>query len=277
MRHSFIKTILFLAIACLLTAQVCFADATFVKVNGDVSWQGSGSAAWNTADTGARASAGSSVKTGASSQAVMSWPGGHSIKISESTILKISRDLWDPDKQRSQLEFDLKDGRVLANVQRLKTTDSSFVIKSPVAMSGVRGTAFECTYDAATQKFTVRVIEGRIFIIVNEIEKFIEAGRQVTIGADDKSVEPAPIPQDRLDELNSELAELQIQSPFGSAEQGSDVPLGWDKRQEDQLLEKVIDNVVQDVTVQNLILDTVEQVLTTCPAGYSCFGGIISF
>lgn len=65
------------------------------------------------------------------------------VAIKENSDLIISNIAMDPSTKKEETLLDLKKGSVLTRVDKLKTEDSKFQIKTPTAIVGVRGTDFQ--------------------------------------------------------------------------------------------------------------------------------------
>jgi len=75
-----------------------------------------------------------------------------------------------PDTKSAQVEVDLPQGKLWSEVGRLKTKDSSFIIETPAAVTGVRGTVFRVEAEATTSTTSVSVINGEVGITSKGIE-----------------------------------------------------------------------------------------------------------
>ncbi|RJP20989.1 MAG: hypothetical protein C4520_10575 [Candidatus Abyssobacteria bacterium SURF_5] len=69
-----------------------------------------------------------------------------------------------PETKSTQVQVDLSKGKLWSEVGRLKTKDSSFIIETPAAVTGVRGTVFRIEAEPETQSTSVSVISGEVAV-----------------------------------------------------------------------------------------------------------------
>ncbi len=100
---------------------------------------------WIKAEEGMTLLPGSKVKTGPEGEAVLSWDNGNVLKLKPLTNMTIKTLTKDGDTTKASLT--VKSGSVFAKVKELKTAESSFVVGTPTAVAGVRGTAFNVSVD----------------------------------------------------------------------------------------------------------------------------------
>ena len=193
------KTILIAAILIVAVSAACArAGVTLKSAEGEVLSGKGDPETWKQVAPGAELENGAGVKTAAKSTAVLAWPDGHSVKLSPLSIIRLEK--YDRDKGT---QLDMPRGRCVARVKKLTGQDQVFTIKSPSAISGVRGTAFEFAVaeDGAT---TVAAIEDSVFVLAQDVEVILEEGFMSMVEQGMVPEDPQPIPEERLDELKEE-------------------------------------------------------------------------
>lgn len=253
--------VLTIAIAMLAagTARAAAVKATLSDVKGAVSVrQADGDYA--PAKTGMTVADGVSIKTGADGSAILKW-GGHTAKIAPLTVVKVSS-LKVDDKGVSESKLNLSQGRVVSKVGKLDK-GSAFMIETPVAVAGVRGTAFETGMDPETNQATVAVVEGDVSVMAAGVEIMVAAGFESAIMTGAAPEQPTEIPADRMQELKTTVDEMKTEAEetAAPAENGKTV-------------ETIIDDTIQKQTIDNKVMD--DALNNACPAGGGCIKGTIT-
>lgn len=121
---------------CQIVAQV----VTLIDVKGTVLVQKSGATAWNPASEGMQLVIGDAIKTGKDGSVKVEFKDGGTLSLQKETDIKITR-AEEKDKV-IQTEVNMKIGRLLAEIRKLKT-DSKFEVRTPVSVATVRGTSYD--------------------------------------------------------------------------------------------------------------------------------------
>ncbi|MBL8992081.1 MAG: FecR domain-containing protein [Spirochaetia bacterium] len=158
-------TFLFLGFACLHFAFADEAGARVIRVSGGSASLFRPDAGGNEAHeglltTGKVLSTGDKIVTGPGCQVVLQLRDGTRLEIAEESHLVIGDESIDGGKKRI---FSLQFGELIAKVRKLASADESFVIVTPTAIAGVRGTVFSVAVgeDGTTQ---VGVSEGSVAV-----------------------------------------------------------------------------------------------------------------
>lgn len=193
---------------------------TVRKAAGQV--QVSSGGAWTKATVGQKLLPGTKVKTGPGGEAILTWDNGNVLKIRPLTQMTIAA-LTKVGATTDAL-LTVKKGSVFAKVKKLKTPNSSFIIGTPTAVAGVRGTSEEVGEDG------VKVIEGEVQAnelpegtTLEDLEKgefnaeefqetnegmSLEEGEQVETEGDGLG-EKEDIPEEEMNELKEEQEETE--------------------------------------------------------------------
>lgn len=182
------------------------ASVTVAKMEGKVEWRASADGAWKPAAQGGKLSAGAFVRTGPASSCVILWGGGNVVKLQALTnvnLLTIDRD----DNGKENSAIDLKIGKVNAHVAKLNTAGSSFSVKTPAAVAGVRGTDLLAQV-APDNSTVIGVTDGEVYVEMDGVQVTLTQDLIVNIGSDGQMGEPMAMPQ----EMKSEAVEQMNQA-----------------------------------------------------------------
>ena len=178
--------------------------------------------AWTKATVGQKLLPGTKVKTGPGGEAILTWDNGNVLKIRPLTQMTIAA--LTKSGVATDVLLTVKKGSVFAKVKKLKTPDSSFIIGTPTAVAGVRGTTEEVGDEG------VKVIEGDVQ--ANELpegtsledlekgefnaEEFQETNEGMDLGegeqveTDEEGMgEKEDIPEEEMNELKEEQEETE--------------------------------------------------------------------
>src|SRR5437868_12064515 len=116
--------------------------ATLSVLNTDITAQKGGSGAFATALDGDLYQSGDVVKSSQDGRAVLTFFDGSTLSVDPGSVVRVTT-LNRLDGGGIQLVVEQTLGRSWASVQKLKTPDSKFEVKTPTSTATVRGTAFE--------------------------------------------------------------------------------------------------------------------------------------
>jgi hypothetical protein len=280
-----------LVFAC-VRVEAAGAMVRLSSVKGDVTVQAQESGEWAAAADGTMLGQGASLRTGPGAEALVNWGAGHVVKVYQLSIVKIEN-LTDPDAAGgSKSQISLGKGKIVAKVEKLKTTDSTFTVRTPTAVAGVRGTAFECAISPETNQVSVSVMEGSVFVMVGDVESIIEQGFETLIAPGEAPAAPTEIPVEKMEMLKSETGGMsEAAAPAGEqkeeapkAESASSQPAAEPTSQPESVSAESADisdaaagTVADQVTIQNQVSDTIEQVESGCPSIGGCIHGTIEY
>ena len=165
--------------------------ATLAVLNTDITSQRGGAGDFTTALDGDLLSNGDIVKSSTAGRAVLTFFDGSTLSVETGSQVKVTT-LNRLDNGGIQLTIEQTLGRSWASVQKLKTPDSKFEIKTPTSTAVVRGTAFETNVvqlpDGTTQ-VTYKTDEGQVDVTANAGGTVsVTPNTQVTIATN----QPAP-------------------------------------------------------------------------------------
>lgn len=122
------------------------------------------------------------VRTGANSSVVLVFSNGASINLAYDSMLNIEEFTQDPfnatlavanadaEPSNSRTNLMLTRGELVGNVKKLKDSNSSFRVGTPVGAAGIRGTTFRIVYrptgNGQAFNFTMTTLEGNVEVTV---------------------------------------------------------------------------------------------------------------
>jgi len=140
------------------------------------------------------------VRTGADGEAILRWFDGNAVRISPNTSIIISGITAAPAEKTT---LELKQGGAFFKAKALSGADSTFSVKTPSAIAGVRGTQFSASVDAAG-KTTVSVLDGQIDVEAEGISIVLDPGFQITVETGQPPGEIAQLPAEVKTALDSD-------------------------------------------------------------------------
>jgi hypothetical protein len=126
---------------------------------------------------GERISGGETVLTGPRSFASFRLADASVINQQPSTRLVFGRLAAYGDTGMVSTELDLQDGRLEANASRQVAPGGGFQVKTPIAVAGLRGTAFRLNMDAEGKALRSEVLEGAVGVTAQRKEVVVPAGQ----------------------------------------------------------------------------------------------------
>lgn len=196
--------------------------ASLSSIQGEVQVQKGGAGDWTAAAEGMLLRAGDVVKTGSKSSCAIKWSQDNIVKLTAFSTMKIEQLEKNPAAGSENSSLDLWTGKMYAKAKKLSTPSSTFEVRTPTAIAGVRGTklAVEVGADEST---AVECLEGSVSVKGT-------AGGEVVLGNKEKTTvkkNEAPQPPQKLDEKDEkdfeeaeEISEavLEIMQPVGNLE-----------------------------------------------------------
>ena len=126
---------------------------------------------------GERITGGETVLTGPRSFASFKLADGSVVNQQPSTRLKFGRLAAYGDTGMVSTELDLQDGRLEANAMRQIAPAGGMQVKTPIAVAGLRGTAFRLNVDAEAQTLRGEVLDGAVGVKAQRKEVVVPAGQ----------------------------------------------------------------------------------------------------
>ncbi len=134
----------------------------FMVVKGDVEVESKKTGKFK-AKVASKVYAGDVVSTGADSRAKIVMSDRNVFNISTDTKITINKYENDSTTGVKNVEIDLSKGKVRSNVeQKYDGEKSQFMIKTPTAVAGVRGTQFLTSFDPATRRTEIVTFKGAV-------------------------------------------------------------------------------------------------------------------
>ncbi len=153
---------------------------------------------------------GDTVISGKDARAKIVMTDKNVIHISPNTELKI--ETYVNNGQQKNVELNLKEGKVRNNVEQTYDGDKNkFIIKTPTAVAGVRGTQFITSFDKSRNETKIETLQGRVELssiptAANEqpIVVTIKKGESATASGEKPPTTPQTIPADQIKNIDDE-------------------------------------------------------------------------
>ncbi len=222
------KIIAIVALICMGVIRAAFAGpkietvAVVSEVKGDVQAQVKGQSAWVAVQDGMVLRGGDKIKTGPASTCVLKWNKDNLAKLTPFTNLsidKLERNLAAGSENSS---VDLWSGKVYAKARKLNDPSSTFEVKTPVSIAGVRGTTMSVEMGSQDDT-TVECYEGSCYVKSKSGGEVILKEKEKTKVEKDKPPEQpkqmAPEDEKKFEtEETINEAYLDIMEPVGNLE-----------------------------------------------------------
>ncbi|MCC6138394.1 MAG: FecR domain-containing protein [Bdellovibrionaceae bacterium] len=217
-----------LVLTALCTHPLFAADefGIFASIKGSVSVESAGNKV--PAKVGEKIFQGSTVITGTNSRAKITMSDRSVVHVSPDSKLKIVA--YSKNANKQTVELGLSQGKVRNEVKGSYDNNNKYLIKTPTAVAGVRGTTFVVNYSLATNKTEVATLQG--IVELTPLKNGIPSGSpilikkdQMGVAAAEKTVEaPQAISSSLRKEIDSEAAETQDNSANPTTTVGGSAP-----------------------------------------------------
>jgi hypothetical protein len=202
-------------------------DGSFISVKGNVLVKNS-SGSSRPAKVGSKVAQDERVVTAKDAEATLQFFDGSQLILKPGTDLRLTK-LEKPSEKDKVLQFKILVGELLAKVEKLASTKSSFEIEAGGVVCGVRGTEFSMKYDSA-HTLDLHVSSGSVYAKVGGVIKVLNQGNSIrwkhgdggptedttfVYGAQDtiaNNVAPAATPTDKT--LSQDLALRDLKAQF---------------------------------------------------------------
>jgi hypothetical protein len=155
------------------------ASAELIAVRGRVTLGES------TAITGQKLQEGAAIATGPSSFATMMLDDGSRVSLPSNSAIRIRRLRTYVLGGILDYDFDVERGGVRSSVVKQKSTDDRYRVRTPKAVSAVRGTDFQSRFDPETQNDFAEVVEGALSVDAGGANaRALPAGNGLAVTAD---------------------------------------------------------------------------------------------
>ncbi|MBC7467325.1 MAG: FecR domain-containing protein [Bdellovibrio sp.] len=159
------------------------------------------------AKVGLKVVPGDTIISGVDSRAKIVMSDRNVISISPSTTLKIEKYSTEKDKDDKNVELSLSEGKVRSDVkQEYDGEKTKYLIRTPTAVAGVRGTQFITSFDSKTNVTEVITLTGKVAFTSIATSSMVEVGKgQSSSMKKDQSPEaPKIVPSDTLKSIDLE-------------------------------------------------------------------------
>jgi hypothetical protein len=169
------------------------STARLIAVRGDVAIVRGN--ARSTAASGATLNEGVTLRTAGSSFATLSLENGSRVSLPSNSELKIVRLRKYVIDSSLDYDFDVARGGAQSKVAPLKNPNDRYVVKTPKAVSAVRGTDFQARYDEASGRDFFEVIEGGLAVDLGGGQSTdLPAGNGLAVNQDGGVIKEAMLP-----------------------------------------------------------------------------------
>lgn len=222
-------------------------SASVTRVSGDVKFAGSGSGAWSKLAEGDTLEEGSKIRTGVDGEVTLTWFSGNSVKVyplTEITLESLSKSREGGEKTVLRLDM----GKVLSKASKLRQNGSSFDLRTPVALAGVRGTGFLAEHDAAAGKSSFTVVEGSIAVSAMDVTVILQSEQSAAVMMNEPPSQPAPADPEIIKPLKDQFQMLNQPADNPAPEAGS-----VEAYSGENLIDDLIMQDASDIQTQNIM------------------------
>ncbi|MFH1538840.1 MAG: FecR family protein [bacterium] len=226
--------------------------ANLTKLTGTVEMRAFDTEEWKAAAEGTKVDAGASVRCGADSSAFLNWS-GNTVKVHPLSTVKVGALIADPVTGLQQSELNLLDGKTFARAKKLTTKESSFTIKTPSAIAGVRGTDFGVSFSVESQTTSVAVLSDSVVVEAGGVEMVVSESMATMVEMGAPPIEPTPIPPMMLQEFQADVEEVgEVEAAVEEA--AAEEEAGEEAEAEEEAAEEETDmgSIVEDTTIGTL-------------------------
>ncbi|MEA3489533.1 MAG: FecR domain-containing protein [Candidatus Omnitrophota bacterium] len=143
------------------------SSVTVYSVSGDVIVLSAGDQTWQKAKKGMLLSSGTSIKTGENSYINLAF------NTTKTNIVSVRPNSYVVVQLKENNKLTLVDGTLFSSIQNLPEK-STFKIRTPLAVCGVRGTKYKISYDTRNALTTVAVLQNSVVLqSIKEPDKFV--------------------------------------------------------------------------------------------------------
>ncbi|MFC1474803.1 FecR domain-containing protein [bacterium] len=215
-RTRFVPVLAVLLFCCSSMASAQQLAVTIHDITGTVETRVNVATAWEKAEAGIDLPEGAYLRTGSDSSCIIRWREGHAVRMDPFSILQITsmkRDAAGNDASNLNLNV----GKIYTHVEKLGGRKTSFEIRTPTVMAGVRGTDFfvEVREDSTS---IIGVTDGEIFVEAPGFEITLYTNYLVVVDPDGVADDPEPISEpERLDTIQK-IEEMLGETELGKAD-----------------------------------------------------------
>ncbi len=196
----------------------------------------------------------STLECGIGSEAILKWENGNVIKVKELTVFKVKSSSAD-EIGKEHYEMDITKGKIIAKVKTLVTKDSIFIIRTPNAVAGVRGTEF-FTEVTPENKSIFSVLKGSVFVESAGIETIIPENHQVEVAEGLPPSQPEPLQSEIKEEMEKEIKEMEE-----TIEEESEGKEEWEEKEEEESKEEKVSEEQEPTAIEPTPEDNVSNIV----------------
>lgn len=185
-------------------------EGVLMVVKGDIKVTQAASNSTVAARVGMKVAAGDSLRSGKDSRAKVVMKDKNVLNLSPDSSITITKYENNADGTKN-VEINVKFGKVRASVeQKYDGNKSKFMIKTPTAVAGVRGTDFLTGYDLRNNRSEVITFSGAVAVgslgpggqMMNPV--FVSAGQTTSVGAGANPAPPAAVATNELQRMEKD-------------------------------------------------------------------------
>ncbi|RKY40950.1 MAG: hypothetical protein DRP85_07560 [Candidatus Makaraimicrobium thalassicum] len=197
-----------------------FTGAVVTRVTGAVRVQPRGSKKWHAPVKNEALGTGGRIETGKSGRIQINFDNGIVIELKPETQLIITRLTRDPRTGDYTNEFEAGYGKIIAKLQKVPPK-SSFMIRTPHAVCGVRGTIMYLDILTNMTKAFFEGGDGYVTDMINGVTKVIQNGMSSSVDADGNISDPTETTGEERSQFNSEFGS-EGQDEYGYTDPDTD-------------------------------------------------------
>jgi hypothetical protein len=212
------------------------ASAEIIAVRGRVTQDNSA------ATMGQKLMEGTAITTGPSSFATMVLDDGSRISLPSNSAVRIRRLRTYLLGNILDYDFDVARGGIRSSVVKQKSPEDSYRVRTPKAVSAVRGTDFQSRFDADTQNDFAEVVEGGLSVETGgKNAKPLPAGNGLAVKADGGVITEALLAPPELDAPGKLQKDKIVR--FAAVVPG---PVRYTIATDSSFIEQIADSIAQD-------------------------------
>ncbi len=210
--------------------------AKLVSVRGDVAIR-SGNGAASQARIGQILSEGTRLSTSASSFVTLQLDDGSRVSLPSNSDLTIRRLRKYALGGSMDYDFDVGKGGARSTVTPLKQKDDRYRVRTPKAVSAVRGTDFQTRYDDAANRDFAEVVDGALAVGLGSTDTALPAGKGMAVASDGQATIETLLPPPSFVQPGKVQADYDLffKATPGAAEKGYRLTIAADAGFVDQI------------------------------------------
>ncbi|MGC1469326.1 MAG: FecR domain-containing protein [Sphingorhabdus sp.] len=199
------------------------------------------------ASSGQSLAEGQAVKTSGGSFASLLLEDGSRISVPSNTDLKIVRLRRYILESALDYDFQVDRGSARSKVAPLKSANDRYQVRTPRAVSAVRGTDFQTRFDENTNRDFAEVDEGALAVGVKSGETLsVPAGNGLAVNADGSAITEALLPPLNIEGAGKLQNDISVRFALSDQKPAIRVNIAKDAGFEEQIAEQIVSGETAD-------------------------------